>query len=81
MAQAQGAMATEEQEQLQVAVVRQRSKFQSAKEEIYEFSVYKDTRPSPAPLYLAAMVMGAAYAAVHTLRGRTSTALARRRSR
>lgn len=81
MAQAQGAMATEEQEQLQVAVVKQRSRFQSAKEEIYEFSVYKDTRPSPAPLYVAAMMMGAAYAAAHGLRRRTRTALARNRIR
>lgn len=79
MAQAQGAMATEEQEQLQVAVVRQRTKTSMAKEEIYEFSVYKERRPSPAPLYLAAMVMGAAYAAVHSLRGRTRTSVARRR--
>ncbi|MBW3594518.1 MAG: hypothetical protein KY391_02980 [Actinobacteria bacterium] len=81
MAQAQGAFATEEQQQLQVAVARQRSRFQSAKEEVYEFTAYKDNRPSPAPLYLAAMVMGAAYAAVHGLRRKPRVALARRRSR
>ena len=81
MAQAQGAMATEEQEQLQVAVARQRSRFQSAKEEIYEFSSYKEKRPSPAPLYLAAMVMGAAYAAAHGLRNRTRVSLVMKRFR
>jgi len=81
MAQAQGALATEEQEQLQVAVARQRSRFQSAREEIYEFSVYEDKRPNPAPLYLAAMVMAAAYASVHGLRRKSRIALASRRPR
>ena len=79
MAQAQGAIATEEQEQLQVAVAQQRSRFISAKEELYEFSAYKESRPSPAPLYIAAAIMAAAYAAVHSLRGRTSVAVNRRR--
>jgi len=80
MAQAQGAFATEEQEQLQVAVARQRSRFQSAKEEIYEFSAYKENRPNPAPLYLAALVMGAAYAAAHGLRSKLRLSPALRRS-
>ena len=79
MAQAQGAMATEEQEQLQVAVARQRSKTSMAREEVYEFTAYKDSRPSPAPLYLAALVMGAAYAAVHTLRTKLRISPATRR--
>lgn len=79
MAQAQGAMATEEQEQLQVAVVRQRKNTQLGKEEVYEFSAYKDTRPSPAPLYVAAMLMGLGYGATNLVRGRARTAAARRR--
>ena len=80
MAQAQGAMATEEQEQLQVATVQQRKKAKHQTEEVYEFSAYKERRPSPAPLYLAAAVMGAAYSALHVVRNRTRTAVARRRS-
>ena len=79
MAQAQGAMATEEQEQLQVAVVKQRKNYQPAKEDVYEFSAYKERRTSPAPLYAAAILMGAAYAAAMAVRGRFSHVLARRR--
>ena len=81
MAQAQGAMATEEQEQLQVAVVKQRKTFQSAKEEVYEFSAYKEPRTSPAPLYVAAMIMGLGYASIQLVRNQARTALARKRSR
>ena len=81
MAQAQGAMATEEQEQLQVAVVQQRKNTNMAREEVYEFSAYKDPRPSPAPLYVAAAVMGLAYAGINVVRNRARVALAKRRSR
>lgn len=81
MAQAQGAMATEEQEQLQVAVAKQRSRFQSAKEEIYEMSAYRESRPSPAPLYAAAAIMGLAVAGARSMRGRARVAVARRRVR
>ena len=79
MAQAQGAMATEEQEQLQVAVVRQRTSTKLGKEEVYEFSAYKERRPSPAPLYLAAAVMGAAYASLHVVRSRARTVISKKR--
>lgn len=81
MAQAQGAMATEEQEQLQVAVVRQRTTFQSAKEEVYEFSAYKEPKSSPLPLYLAASVMGLAYGSIQIARNRARAAFVRSRSR
>ena len=79
MAQAQGAMATEEQEQLQVATAQQRSRFQSAKEDLYEFSAYKDNRSNPAPLYAAAVLLGAAYAASTVLRERLRIVFERRR--
>ena len=68
-------------DQLQVAVAKQRKTFQSAKKEIYEFSAYKEPKTSPAPLYLAATVMGIAYASINVARNRARTALARRRSR
>ena len=74
-------MATEEQEQLQVAVVQQRKSFQTMKDDVYEFSAYKEPKTSPAPLYLAATVMGIAYASINLARNRARTALARRRSR
>jgi photosystem II stability/assembly factor-like uncharacterized protein len=81
MAQAQGAMATEEQEQLQVAVVQQRKSFQTMKDEVYEFSAYKEPRTSPLPLYLAATVMGLAYGSIQLARSRARTAFIRNRSR
>lgn len=81
MAQAQGAMATEEQEQLQVAVVQQRKGYQPAQEDVYEFSAYKEPRTSPAPLYVAATIMGIGYASIQLVRNRARTEMARRRSR
>ena len=80
-AQAQGAMATEEQEQLQVAVVKQRSTFSSEREEIYEFSSYSEKRraATPAFLYLSAGAMAAAYASVMVARQRAKLALQRKR--
>jgi hypothetical protein len=81
MAQAQGAMATEEQEQLQVAVVQQRKSARTAQEDVYEFSAYKEPRTSPLPLYLAASVLGLAYASVQLARNKARAAFEQRRSR
>ncbi|MGH2807203.1 MAG: hypothetical protein ACRDKT_07995 [Actinomycetota bacterium] len=80
-AQAQGAMATEHQEEVQVAVAKQRSTFQTAKEETYEFSAYRDDKPAvPVALYLSAGAMALAYAFVATARNRArSLAFSRRR--
>ncbi|MDQ3940397.1 MAG: hypothetical protein M3238_03490 [Actinomycetota bacterium] len=80
-AQAQGAMATETQEEVQVAVARQRSTFSSAREEIYEFSSYKE-KPRGVPpgfLYLSAAAMALAYGVAMSARHRVRVALSRRR--
>jgi hypothetical protein len=79
-AQAQGAMATEQQEQLQLATAKQRARFQSAKEEEYKFSAYRDDRDlSPAPLYAAALLMSVAFGVASAVRRRAQVALAKRR--
>ena len=81
-AQAQGAMATEQQEELQVAVVKQRKNYQPAKEEEYKFSVYRGGRdPSPAPLYAAALLMTIAVGAASATRRRFQVAWVKRRRR
>jgi hypothetical protein len=78
-AQAQGAMATEHQEELQVAVVRQRTVSPMAKEEVYEFSVYRERKPLvPVALYLSAGAMALTYAFMATARHKTRTAFSRR---
>ena len=73
-------MATEHQEELQVAVVRQRSTSPMAKEEVYEFSVYKEKKPVvQAALYLSASAMALTYAFMATARHKARGAYARRR--
>lgn len=77
-AQAQGAVAKQEQEQLQFAVAY--AAFRN--DEAYALSSYVERRdPSPAPLYLTAvmMSMGAAFLALSRRRSQVSVARARGR--
>ena len=76
-AQAQGAMATEEQEELQVAIARQRSTFSSAREEVYEMSSYSEKKKAvPVALYVSAGAMALAYGLMVGARNRVRHAVA-----
>ncbi|HET7482826.1 MAG TPA: YCF48-related protein [Actinomycetota bacterium] len=80
-AQAQGAIATEEQEELQVATVQQRARYQPKGEDEYRFSSLRETQPSPAPLYTATALLTAAFAVATALRKRAQAAVVKNRSR
>ncbi|MFP5352563.1 MAG: hypothetical protein ACLGIB_08380 [Actinomycetota bacterium] len=77
-AQAQGAVAKQEQQQVQFAVAY--AAFRN--DEAYALSSYTERRgPSPAPLYLTAAMMSLAASFVAISRNRARTALARSRRR
>lgn len=75
-AQAQGAVAKQEQKQLQFAMAYAEFK----NEEAYALSSYRErSHPSPAPLYLSAIVMSLGAAAMALKGSRVRTSAARRR--
>ncbi|MEA2433977.1 MAG: hypothetical protein QOG54_1434 [Actinomycetota bacterium] len=84
IAQLQGAVMPQEQEQLQVAAAYNTAKMQNdiAVSEEYQFSSYRDKRqPSPAPLYLSAAVLSMLAGFGLTVRRAPAYRQARRRRR